>query len=445
MVGALEALLGVDRVTDVLPDAQRLPALLQESRKYQNVVSTKLAEQVLEALWELLRGFQRANDETKGELLAEALRESPQDVYGALLSTLMRLVFILYAEDRGLMPAGDVYQKHYSVSGLFERLREDAARYPDTMDARFRAWVQLLALFRLIHDGGGHGGFRFASRHGRLFNPDAYPFLEGRPVGSTRVMGAPIDPPRVPDGVVFRVLQNLLMLDGERLSYRALDVEQIGSVYEAMMGFALRQATGPSVAVHPKDMVIDLSDLLEQPPKDRAAWLQKQAELKITGDGLAGATTVDAVLAVLGKKVSREYTPAPLAPGVMYLQPTEERRRSGSHYTPRSLTGPIVQTTFRPIFERLGEQVTPEQILDLESYRVYRRALSERGWSSCLEPASTPRNCVHAPSGWSSTTPPSIPRSGPRFDPSARSWAARWRRSGGGSAKRSGIRGHVPA
>ena len=57
----------------------------------------------------------------------------------------MRLVFILYAEDRGLMPGSDVYQKHYAVSGLFERLREDAARYPDTMDARFGAWAQLLA------------------------------------------------------------------------------------------------------------------------------------------------------------------------------------------------------------------------------------------------------------------------------------------------------------
>ncbi|NOT26726.1 MAG: N-6 DNA methylase, partial [Acidobacteria bacterium] len=366
MAGALYALLGVERVTDVLPDAQRLPALLKESRKYQNVVSTKLAGQVLEALWQLLRGFQRANDETKGALLAEALRENPQEVYGGLLSTLMRLVFVLYAEDRGLMPASDVYQKHYAVSGLFERLREDAARYPDTMDARFGAWAQFLALFRLIHDGGGRDAFRFPPRHGRLFNPDAYPFLEGRPLGSARVMGAPIDPPRVPDGVVFRVLQNLLLLDGERLSYRALDVEQIGSVYEAMMGFALQQATGPSIAVRPKNIVINLGELLEQRPKERAAWLQKQAELKVTGEALAKATTIEETLAALGKKVSREYTPAPLGLAVMYLQPTEERRRSGSHYTPRSLTAPIVQTTFRPIFERLGDQATPEQILDLK-------------------------------------------------------------------------------
>lgn len=366
MGGALYALLGERRVTDALPDAERLLALLQESRKYQNVVSTRLAEQVLEALWHLLRGFQRANDATSGTLLAEALRENPQEVYGGLLSTLMRLVFILYAEDRGLMPGSDVYQKHYAVSGLFERLREDAARYPDTMDDRYGAWAQLLALFRLIHDGGGHGDLHFPPRHGRLFDPDAYPFLEGRPHGSTRVMGALVEPPRVPDGVVFRVLQNLMVLDGERLSYRALDVEQIGSVYEAMMGFALQQASGPSVAVKPKHIVVNLAELLEQAPKERAAWLTKTAELKVTGDALAKATTVEELLEALGNKVSKPYTPAPLHAGAMFLQPTEERRRSGSHYTPRSLTQPIVATTFRPIFERLGERATPEQILDLK-------------------------------------------------------------------------------
>jgi hypothetical protein len=366
MAGALYALLGERRVTEALPDAERLLALLQESRKYQNVVSTRLAEQVLEALWHLLRGFQRANDATSGTLLADALRENPQEVYGGLLSTLMRLVFILYAEDRGLMPGSDVYQKHYAVSGLFERLREDAARYPDTMDDRYGAWAQLLALFRLIHDGGGHGDLHFPPRHGRLFDPDAYPFLEGRPHGSTRVVGALVEPPRVPDGVVFRVLQNLMVLDGERLSYRALDVEQIGSVYEAMMGFALQQAAGPSVAVKPKHIVVNLADLLEQAPKERSAWLTKTAELKLTGDALAKATTAEGLLAALGNKVSKPYTPAPLPAGAMFLQPTEERRRSGSHYTPRSLTQPIVVTTFRPIFERLGEQATPEQILDLK-------------------------------------------------------------------------------
>ena len=72
--------------------------------------------------------------------------------------------------------------------------------------------------------------------------------------------------PRVPDGVLYRVLTQLLILDGERLSYRNLDVEQIGSVYEAMMGFELHVAQGPSIALKPKKrsgapITINLSEL----------------------------------------------------------------------------------------------------------------------------------------------------------------------------------------
>ena len=43
--------------------------------------------------------------------------------------------------------------RYYSLAGLYERLREDDARYPDTMDQRYGAWAQLLALFRMVHDG----------------------------------------------------------------------------------------------------------------------------------------------------------------------------------------------------------------------------------------------------------------------------------------------------
>ena len=93
----------------------------------------------------------------------------------------MRLVFILYAEDRGLLSSDPVYANFYSVTGLFERLRADAGRYTDTMDQRYGAWAQLLTLFRMIYEGGRHGSLRIPARKGYLFDPDRYPFLEGRP------------------------------------------------------------------------------------------------------------------------------------------------------------------------------------------------------------------------------------------------------------------------
>jgi hypothetical protein len=358
----------------LLSDKQRLPAILSDSRKYQNLVSTQLAEQVLAALYELVRGFQSADDQRRGDLLREVLADDPNHVYAGLLTVLMRLVFILYAEDRNLLSNDEVYQKYYSVTGLFERLREDAGRHTDTMDHRYGAWVQLLTLFRLIHDGGHHGGMKLFARKGYLFDPDRYPFLEGRPKGSKRQLGERTDPPHVSDGVVFRVLHNLLILGGERLSYRTLDVEQIGSVYETMMGFNLEVAQGRSIAIKPKKAhgaptTINLDALLQAKPAERGKWLKQKTDQEVTGQAataLKEAETVEDAVAALEKKVAKAATPRIVPPGAMVLQPSDERRKSGSHYTPRSLTEPIVRTTLRPILERLGESPKPEQILDFK-------------------------------------------------------------------------------
>lgn len=365
ILAALVMLLGEQRLF-ALAANQRLPAILRQSRKYQNEVSERLAEQVLESLWVLLYGFQAADEFSRGELLRRVLNESPNDVYGGLLATIMRLVFTLYAEDRALLPTeSTLYTANYSLLGLFEQLREDNARYPDTMTQRYGGWAQLLTLFRLLHDGASHGSFHVPSRHGRLFDPDVYPFLEGRDVGESSNDNQGLAQhaiPRISDFVVHRILSNLLYLDGDRLSYAALDVEEIGSVYEAMMGFRLEITTGPSIGVKPKtkkgvraDVIIDLQKLIAAKPEARSKFLKEEAAAEVTGkalEALKSAATPEQVVAALGNKVS-PYTPRILAKGAMALQPSEERRRSGSHYTPRSLTQPIVKTTLQPILDQL--------------------------------------------------------------------------------------------
>jgi len=170
ILAAMNMLLCSERLYSVAEN-ERLPAILANSRKYQNVVSTKLAEQVLQALYELLRGFQAADDRAKRELLREVLSRDPDNVYHGLLTVLLRLVFVLFAEDRGLLSTDPLYVKHYSISGLYERLREDNGRYADLMDQRYGAWAQLLVLFRLIYSGGSHAAMRIPAREGYLFDP----------------------------------------------------------------------------------------------------------------------------------------------------------------------------------------------------------------------------------------------------------------------------------
>ena len=115
IAAALRRLLGQTRLL-LAPRAKRLAALLTDSRHYQNDVSERLAEQVLHALYELLRGLQAAHEASRGALLREPLAERPDEVYRALLAVLLRLVFLLYAEQRDMLPDDETFRRAYSLA-----------------------------------------------------------------------------------------------------------------------------------------------------------------------------------------------------------------------------------------------------------------------------------------------------------------------------------------
>jgi hypothetical protein len=382
MLGGLKLMLGHARLFTE-PELRRLPKLLARSRDAQSQVSTKLAEQVLGALQELLRAFHAA-DRPRIEILAAT---KPQHLYEGLLSTLLRLVFLLYAEDRDLIPSArtgeaiEIYEESYSVRSLYARLAEDRALHPDTMDERVGGWGRLLALFRLVH--AGHPSGWITARGGKLFDPQAFPFLEGRDEGD------PLDAAKVlpiRDGAVLRILEGLMTIEArtllgervrERLSYRALDVEQIGSVYETVMGFNVEVAAGRVLAIragkHNRTPVfVDLDKLLVAKGKERIKFLKEEADRAQLSAGASktveAAKTIADLATALDSIVDERGSPRKhtVGAGAPILQPTDERRRTGSHYTPRSLTEPIVRHALEPAFERLGPHAAPEQILDLK-------------------------------------------------------------------------------
>lgn len=129
---ALRLLLGQTRLLS-LPSAQRFAALLSDSRKFQNEVSERLAEQVLHGLYELVRGFQSAHDRAGGDLLREPLAERPDDVYRALLTVILRLVFLLYAKSatccRGTKPSCATTRWPGCTSGCAKTPRSTPTRW----------------------------------------------------------------------------------------------------------------------------------------------------------------------------------------------------------------------------------------------------------------------------------------------------------------------------
>jgi hypothetical protein len=375
MLGGLKLLLDSFRLFSDA-DERRLPALLKKSRDAQASVSTELAGQVLGALHELLRGLDAADT----DLIRELARSNPGHLYEGLLTVLMRLVFILYAEDRDLLPsrpdarARAIYETSYSVRGLYARLAEDAALNPDTMDERRGGWGQLLALFRLIHQG--HPSHFVQARGGKLFDPDEFPFLEG---GKNKD-----DPPRilsVSDGCILRILEGLMTLkrrghERERLSYRTLDVEQIGSVYETVMGFTVEVAKSSVLAIkagknNRTPVFVALDELLARKGKDRIKDLKENVGRSLTAaqaKPVEAATSVEELAAAFEGMVDERGSPrhVMVPASTPILQPTDERRRTGSHYTPRTLTDPIVTHALEPAFDRLGTDATTEQILNLK-------------------------------------------------------------------------------
>jgi hypothetical protein len=383
LLGAFHMLLCETRLLVGEPE-HRLTGLLKASREYQNTVSEKLRLQVLNALRELLTGFQDADRIAATPLLAEYLGEDARrkDLYAGLVTVLMRMVFVLYAEEKKLLPIdSELYADGYSLTQLYSQLVQDRDRHgEDALDGRFGAWARVITLFRALHNGvlAFHDQVdsgkvvtkkcEIPARRGSFFNPDRFPFIEGRSRAGGRQVGESLDLPRVSDGVVFRILEDLLILGGERLQYKGLDVEQIGSVYEGLMGFDVEFAEGDSICLGKDQVVVDLDVLLEKHGKDRVPFLKETTGLDLKGkaaEAIKAAATSQKIHEALAKRTSQSQEGI-IPKGRLFLQPGEERRRTGSHYTPRKLTAPIVETTLRPILASLGPDVKPEQILALK-------------------------------------------------------------------------------
>ena len=381
ILDAFVMLLSARRIFGVAREHQ-LGALLKDSRERQANVTNELAEQVFEAMAILLRGFETAAERdpsgASARRLDDAARSGDDHLYSGLLTVLLRLVFVLYAEHKKLLPVEHpFYAEHLSVLGLFDALQEDHGAHPDTMSRRFGAWGRLVALFRAVYLGASHGDFHMPPRRGELFDPARHPFLEGWSPGG----GAPIKDadaratvrlPLVDDGTVFEVLRRLVIFQGQRLSYATLDVEQIGSVYEALMGYHIVRVFSPAVCLRPTRTWVEVSELSAIPASRRGKWLQETAglakgaaravvEAVAEADADADAEAVAEALARFAIKGTERASA-----GRLVIQPGMERRRTSSHYTPRSLSGPIVERTLEPLLAAMGEEPSSARLLELK-------------------------------------------------------------------------------
>ena len=370
---------------------KRLPYLLDESLKHLEEVTDTLGKQVMTAVEVLLEGLDRADLDSGRTLLRDV---APETLYEASLTVMMRLIFILCAEERGLLLLGEKgYDDVYAVSTLRLQLEEDADRFgPEVLERRFDAWMRLLGTFRAVYAGIDHPALDLPAMGGTLFDPDKYPFLEGRAQGeswrdSAFAIHFPLPLP-IDNRTVLLLLESLQVLkhkDGAiPLSFRSLDVEQIGYIYEGLLEFTGARAEktllglkGDKTHQNPEVALADLESLRFDDEKKLFAHLKD-----VTGRSAIKREYRDepdsTKLALLAKvcrgdealksriipflnwmRLSEWGEPVVYHEGSFYVTEGRDRRSSGTHYTPKALTEMIVKEALEPVVYVGPAQGTP--------------------------------------------------------------------------------------
>jgi hypothetical protein len=362
-------------------EGDTLEALLAESADAEQEVTDQLGQQVRQAVELLVDAFGRADRARDGQLLAGV---APQETYLAAVTVMMRVVFLLAAEERRLLPISDpTYQSSYAVSTLRGQLREQADRHgEEPLERRSAAWHRLLATFRMVHGGVAHENLRLPAYGGSLFDPDRFAFLEGR--STDQVWQAePGQPLPVDDRTVLAILDAVQVLEfragsgvteARRLSFRALDVEQIGHVYEGLLDHTAEQAEAAVLGLAGKhEAELAAEDVAAYDAghdhDDVVGWLNeqtgltpKQVEKRLGADLdaqdralLLAACDNDEQLAMeiepYAGLLRRDLRGLPQVwlRGSVYVTSGSERRTTGTYYTPKVLAEDMVRHTLEPL------------------------------------------------------------------------------------------------
>jgi hypothetical protein len=370
-----------------VPDEETLVPLLRRSLETGEEVTEALGTQVRRAVELLVEAFGR-HDARARERSLDGLGDIPaHDVYRGAVAVMMRVVFLLFAEERGLLPAdNDLYVQAYSAGRLCEELERQAREgSEEDLEHSNAGWMRLLALFGTVHTGVSHPRLRLPAYDGSIFDPAEFPWLAGMRVDDRTVMH------------MLRAVQYVeIGRERRRLSFRALGVEEIGYVYEGLLSFEGRRASETVVGLIGK------------------AGLEEEVPLTVLEEHLAAAGSVDALAVRLAEvyKDSKIGTPralvrrlAPLTDGAraealrrllaatggdaalaqpllpyvgiirtdlrgvpvvigqdaLYVTESRLRKNTGTHYTPRALAEEVVKGALEPLVYAPGPLQTADE------------------------------------------------------------------------------------
>jgi len=276
---------GVDDAPDCLLEQYYAHSVEQGGR-----VRDHLRDGVEECIRRLANGFLRnpANDELRRRVTSEEASNeqiTADILYRQLLRLVYRFLFLLVCEDRGLLSADPIYRDHYGIARL-RRLITDRATYTEHDDL----WQSLRVLWIVLANDQPQpqlGGQTMAAVLG-------LPLLNGELFFPLDLDGATIANRDLLEAMWYLAFyQERPSQPARRVNYAALDVEELGSVYESLLEFH------PDIATTGSRPTFDLvlagrerrSTGSHYTPPELVAPLIQHALEPVLAERLAAATT----------------------------------------------------------------------------------------------------------------------------------------------------------
>ena len=385
-------LLGVQRLVGGTTE-HRLSKLFEKSVLAAEEITEALGTQVRSAVELIVSAL---SDALLDAAEREEVEAKPKEIYDAVVTVMMRAVFLLFAEERGLLPTESLYTSGYGLAPVLDALEARARdEGEESMDGTSLTWHRLLATSRALHSGVNAEDMRIPAYGGSLFDPERFPFLTSTDASGVLLL-------TVSDRVMLHVLRSLQIArvkgqEARRLSFRDIDVEQIGYIYEGLLGYTCIRAEETVLGLRGKEgeepevPLSVLNELAEQHAEDAnlagaiVAWLKKhqpgakpptpKALAKALGAGDALPDADRALLAVTRDKELRgklrswigvirkdlRGRPVVIQRGGLVVTETPSRRDAGAHYTPRSLAEEVVKYALEPLVYSPGPHETDDR------------------------------------------------------------------------------------
>jgi N-6 DNA Methylase len=364
-----------------------------ESRQHSARVSNELKGAVFKAAEKIVASFLQ---DTRDRSSAFDPRPKIDALRDAGFLALYRLLFVLYAEARDdRLLEHRLYRRSYSLESLIERL---LATSPGALGAnRFGIWAQMEAAFKVFNEGIAPSLpdlENIPPRGGRLFSDQTD---EGKLLARLRI----------DDRIAAEIILGLATtrprrgVGRERVSFRELEIEQLGSVYEGLLEYEPAEASqtlievraaGRNLVLTPEEVVrlceqrslkvrgvaaIVEGTSAEPLHPDLASNADEDVESTGWDDDLESSGEVeeesDEEEIEAGNEEKIDLAPGAvlhlvrrLVPGEFFFRPGPARKSSGSYYTPTPMVDYVVRETLGPLAEgRRAAEIEKLRIIDL--------------------------------------------------------------------------------